>query len=128
MASFRGVEFSVRKHELEVGQRRVIADLPFDSKGAASTDLGRRSRRFKIDAILMGATRESRRDALITAVEAPGPGLLIHPVYGSLNVVVVPPTTIIESTEQGGLTEVTFECVESREKTARTPTIASEPV
>ena len=113
-ASFRGVPFRVKRNELEVGRRGGSFELPFDDKGAASVDLGRRARRFQVAAILIGGTRLTDRDRLIAALEQPGPGLLVHPDYGSVMVRIDGGARLVESTEMGGVTEVEFSAIESR--------------
>jgi prophage DNA circulation protein len=45
-------------------------------------DMGRRGRRITITAYVIGAEYQADRDTLIEAMEAEGPGLLIHPTGG----------------------------------------------
>ena len=57
------------------------------------------------------------RDALIEALEAYGPGELIHPKYGMLNVVVVGRVSIRESHSEGGIARFAITFAEAGENT-----------
>lgn len=113
-ASFRGVSFLVQASTTTVGQRRAVYDLPFDEQGAAAVDLGRRARRYSITALLVGPDYDRARDKLIAALEAPGYGLLVHPYLGAVQVHPASEIQIHESTDQGGMCEVSFEAVQAR--------------
>jgi hypothetical protein len=49
-------------------------------------DLGRSARAFTVQGFLLGPDYMDKRDALIRALEEPGPGLLVHPWYGEIMV------------------------------------------
>lgn len=118
--SFRGQKFRTVRTSTSLGQRRGVYELPYDSQGAASVNLGRRARRFSIEAILIQNDYESEsrfeaaRDALIDAVEAPDPGLLVHPRLGSVMVVPGDDVEITERSDALGLVEIRFTAIESR--------------
>jgi prophage DNA circulation protein len=114
-ASFRGVSFFTESHTTTFGRRVATYELPFDSKGVAHFDLGRSARKYDLKAILHGDNYDKDRDALIDALEKPGPGLLIHPVLGRAMVVIQGNIQITESTERGGVAEISFNAVESRD-------------
>lgn len=98
--SFRGASFRTEGHERSGGRR--IATFEFPGRDAPLTeDLGRRARGFSIDCHVIGADYRAGRDALSDALEAPGPGLLIHPWHGQM-MVVVQEFTAAETTEEGG--------------------------
>lgn len=82
-ASFRGVPFYVERAESEFGRRTQLhifpnKDLPY------SEDLGRRPREYSLDGYLLGDDFYAQKDKFVEAIEAPGPGQLIHPYYGVL--------------------------------------------
>ncbi len=125
-AAFRGAPFRVQTHTTTVGRKVAIYRLPFESRGVASRDMGRAPRKFSIHAILLesdfefsvqGAIRlQDMRDQLREALEAEGPGLLIHPTFGRVNVVVEDDITITETTEEGGKITIDFTCWEARDE------------
>ena len=87
-ASFRGVAFDVAESAGRSGGRAIVThefplrDLPFNE------DLGAATHTYEIDAVLVGDDVISRALALEAALDAPGPGSLVHPYYGALQVVV----------------------------------------
>jgi prophage DNA circulation protein len=114
MASFRGVKFHTQNADAQVGRRNVMheypqRDVPF------SEDLGRKARQFVVDGYVVGETYLDERDALITAIEGYGPGELVHPRYGVLQVVVVGSVSIKESHDQGGIARFSITFAESGE-------------
>lgn len=85
-ASFRGAAFFVEDSDSSHGRRQAVhehaqRDVPY------TEDLGRKAREFTITGYLIGDNYNVERDALISACELPGAGLLIHPYRGELNVV-----------------------------------------
>lgn len=124
-ASFRGATFFTQESTTTFGRRQAVYELPFDERGAAHIDLGRAPRKYQIRAILVGrpgvdsppvVDYTALRDKLIVALEKPGPGLLVHPYYGRVMVVVRGECTISESTEQGGMAVVSFNAIEVRDE------------
>ena len=86
-ASFRGVRFDVDARTVTVGRRVVLHEYPQRVTPYAE-DLGRKARRYKVDAFIIGSDSAIRRDLLLAALEKPGPGQLVHPDFGTLMVVV----------------------------------------
>lgn len=81
--SFRGVPFECVEDSAESGRRVDVYEYPYrDTPG--TTDLGRRAKRFTLSAY----TLASNAPALTTALDAAGPGLLVHPSLGGLTVAV----------------------------------------
>lgn len=111
--SFRGVPFNVVAHEGEFGRRTVTHEYPQRDKPYVE-DLGRKARTLKVEALVIGADYMAARDRLLAAIEQPGPGRLVHPYLGELQVSVLG-VTLRESTAQGGVAGISFECVESGE-------------
>lgn len=119
IASFRGVPFHSRATEIVVGQRRAVYEFPFDSKGAAGFDLGRRARKYMIEGLLYPDQADDY-DRMLAALEAPGPGLLVHPTRGAIMVILSPEITLTESQDSTlddqPIVEFKFVATESRER------------
>lgn len=84
-ASFRGVPFHVNAAGVEAGRRVQVHEYPQRDKPWAE-DLGRATRAFTVDAFVIGADYIQQANALISAAEQEGPGTLVHPWMGSLQV------------------------------------------
>lgn len=109
--SFRGVPFQVRGAGQDAGRRVALHEYPQRDMPYAE-DLGRKRREFSLEAYVVGPTMAQQRDALIAAIEQPGPGTLVHPYRGSL-LVVVTACRITETTEAGGLATFALTFVEA---------------
>ncbi|MFZ5539474.1 MAG: DNA circularization protein [Pseudomonadota bacterium] len=127
-ASFRGVPFHVTQATGTFGRRSVTHEYPFRDLPYVE-DLGRRARTLRIEALLLGEDYMARRDALIAAIEAAGPGKLVHPYYGELTVSVDDAgAQIEESTERGGMCRISFGVVEAGEARFPSATAATQEV
>lgn len=84
-ASFRGVPFQVNAAGVEAGRRVQVHEYPQRDKPWAE-DLGRATRAFTVDAFVIGVDYIQQANALIAAAEQEGPGTLVHPWLGSLQV------------------------------------------
>ncbi|KDC65722.1 DNA circularization protein [Bordetella bronchiseptica] len=82
-ASFKGVKFDCVRTR-EVDERDVAEYLYPYLDGGDTDDLGRGIRRFDITAVFWGDDYETRLQAFLAKLEEPGPGELIHPIYGSI--------------------------------------------
>lgn len=102
--SFRGVAFRTEAASNRRGRRVAVHEFPARDEPVVE-DLGRRAREFQIDCHVIGADYRAQRDALLEALEAPGPGLLVHPWHGRMMVVVLDAEDS-ESTEEGGMCRV----------------------
>ena len=100
--NLRGVPFHTTESDTGVGRRNEVHEYPLRDLPYAD-DLGRRAREFQVNGYVVGENYLQERDALIEALEAYGPGELIHPKYGMLNVVVVGRVSIRESHSEGGI-------------------------
>jgi prophage DNA circulation protein len=85
-ASFRGVPFGVLSHERAGGRRGPDHEFP-DSDVGAPEDTGGKIELHKIDAFVVGDDYDIAADNLAEALRIKGPGILIHPRYGSLSVI-----------------------------------------
>ncbi len=84
-ASFRGVPFQVNAAGVEVGRRVQVHEYPQRDK-PWTEDLGRATRAFTVDAFVIGEDYIRQANALIAAAEEEGPGTLVHPWLGSMQV------------------------------------------
>ncbi len=85
--SFRGVGFEIVSHDAEGGRRLALHEFP-ERDAAFAEDLGRRPRRFRVEAQVRGPDYHEKRDRLQRVLEEPGPGTLVHPFLGTAEVVV----------------------------------------
>jgi len=85
-ASFRGVPFHVDSAGKSFGRAVVTHEYP-GKDWAFHEDMGRATRQFPVQALLVGDDVLAQAAAFEAALETPGPGTLIHPWYGTLTVV-----------------------------------------
>ncbi|EEI0616526.1 multidrug DMT transporter permease [Salmonella enterica] len=86
--SFRNVPFLVYKEQRERGGRNIVKrEYPLRESGGAD-DLGPKLPAFTFTVIVQGDDAQAQRKALRDALYAPGAGELIHPDYGTLNVLI----------------------------------------
>ncbi|EDT7382271.1 multidrug DMT transporter permease [Salmonella enterica subsp. enterica] len=86
--SFRNVPFLVYKEQRERGGRNIVKrEYPLRESGGAD-DLGPKLPAFTFTVIVQGDDAQVQRKALRDALYAPGAGELIHPDYGTLNVLI----------------------------------------
>lgn len=84
-ASFRGVPFQVESTELGAGRRTQLHEYPRRDKPYVE-DLGRAARDLAFSGFVVGEDYVDQANALLGALEEPGPGTLIHPWFGTLTV------------------------------------------
>ena len=89
--SFRGAAFRTEAEERSGGRRVVSHEFP-GRDDPVTEDLGARAKTFSIDCHVIGAE----------FLEAAGPGLLVHPQYGRMMVVVFE-YSCSTSTDEGGI-------------------------
>lgn len=111
-ASFRGVPFRIDSASLIAGRRLARHEYPQRDMPYLE-DMGRKAREYRIEAMILGSDYMRGRDELIAALEAPGAGQLVHPYYGTLQVVVSGDCEVSESTQHGGLASITIVFVEA---------------
>ena len=109
-SSFRGVPFYVLSASDAGGRRRaeheyINRDQPY------SEDLGGQKRTFTLRGYVIGEDYINQRNRLETALSQPGPGILVHPWRGSLNVTVN--YTTEHSPENGGLCVFVLTCTDA---------------
>jgi prophage DNA circulation protein len=105
--SWRGVGFVLDAGETHAGRRLAIHEYPYRDT-AWVEDLGKLPRRFNVQAFLVGNDVYSQRDALVAACEQPGSGTLVHPTFGSVEVVLLD-FLVTDRRERGRMVEVTMQ-------------------
>ncbi|ELW8656290.1 DNA circularization protein [Salmonella enterica] len=86
--SFRNVPFLIYKEQRERGGRHIVKrEYPLRESGGAD-DLGLKLPAFTFTVIVQGDDAQAQRKALRDALYAPGAGELVHPDYGTLNVLI----------------------------------------
>ena len=124
--SYKGQSFRTVGAELKVGRRNVVNEYPQRDVPYVD-DLGRRARRFVVEAYVIGPNYLQERDALVEAFESAGPGELSHPRWGIVNVSIDGEVSVKESPEQGGMARISVTFVEDGPNTfpsANTNTVA----
>lgn len=111
--SFRGVRFEVSSTDRS-GGRNVTTHEFVNRSTPYSEDPTRQPRTFSLEAFVQGFDYQRRRDNLLRALEQGGPGELVHPYYGALQVVVTN-YRIQESGIEGGVTRFQLDFVEAGE-------------
>jgi hypothetical protein len=119
--SFRGVAFVTEQRQQSGGRRIALFELPFRDTPVGE-DLGRRAREAQIDCFVIGADYMDRRDALVDALEAFGPGTFVDPWTGEQTQVYADDYQLTESTDEGGMARFT---IAFRESGAEKPMSAS---
>ncbi|HLJ64912.1 MAG TPA: DNA circularization N-terminal domain-containing protein [Stellaceae bacterium] len=84
-ASFRGAAFLFDAATTDFGRRVEVNEYP-RRDAPFPEDVGKKARRFTLNAFVLGPDVDSARDALIAACETPGPGRLVHPRFGEIMV------------------------------------------
>lgn len=110
-ASFRGVEFRVLSSGSGVGRRLARheypgRDLPW------MEDLGRRARAYQVEGWTVGEDYDRQRERIIEACEREGPGTLVHPYLGQVEVT-VESLEVREESGSGGLARLSFVFLEA---------------
>lgn len=123
-ASFRGVPFFVQGHDSTLGRRVHVHEYPLRDQPYAE-DLGRKGRTFSVDALVVGALYIGQRNALLAAVEAAGPGKLVHPYLGEM-LVACTSCRLREGQGEGGMARLALEFVEAGK--AEFPTVLSNTI
>ncbi|MBR0681907.1 hypothetical protein GXW74_15540 [Roseomonas eburnea] len=92
-ASWRGVSFHMPDARHEVGRRVVRIFFP-GRDATAHEDLGAHDGTISVSGLILGDDYARRARAMEAAFREPGPGTLVHPWLGELEVVLARPATI----------------------------------
>lgn len=112
-ASFRGVSFFVDSDEANFGRRVALHEYPQRDKPMAE-DMGRATRRYRVNAFVVGPDFIAARDKLLAAIEQEGAGLLVHPFYGEL-AVTAEECSVSHDKSAGGMAAISLTFVEAGE-------------
>jgi prophage DNA circulation protein len=104
-ASFRGVSFLIPQTSVPVGMKGPLHEFP-QRDTPFFEQMGKQAQVHKMTAWVVGDDCFERRDKLIEALQTPGPGELVHPWLGRLQVK-VGECEMGHDRTQGGM--VTFE-------------------
>lgn len=85
-ASYRGVPLGVMAESMEGERELAQHGVPYRD-GDDVEDLGRKARPFSFTVVVFGTNYEIELQKLLAALDTRGPGELIHPIYGRLDVV-----------------------------------------
>jgi len=110
--SFRGVDFLWRHNDAVVGRKTARHDYPQRDE-AYMEDLGKRPKEFNLECFVIGKNYTDQRDNLIAALEQSGPGTLIHPTMGMMQVSLCGDVRVTESTDEGGMCRFSIPFIES---------------
>lgn len=92
-ASFRGVPFQVESTELGAGRRTQLHEYPQRDKPYVE-DLGRATRDLSFYGFVVGEDYVDQANSLLSALEEAGPGTLVHPWFGTLQVSLKEPARV----------------------------------
>ena len=87
-ASFRGVQFECTSTNEAVSKSLAVKQAPY-SNDAEVEDMGNNPANISINAVYAGDDYKTWHDALVAALLETGPGELIHPIHGIMQVNVV---------------------------------------
>ena len=123
-ASFRGVVFYLRSEDEEGGKKTVSHEYPNTDK-RFTEELGRLPSKFSMEAFVHGSDAIDQAESLIRALDTPGIGVLIHPLYGRLE---VKSTTWSRGTTEKELGQINFSLKfeQSESNVSLTPTISTK--
>lgn len=82
-ASFRGIVFDVQRTDDPIERDVARYAYPYVD-GEDIVDLGQKARETSLTAIFFGDDYEERLKKFLNAISQPGPGELVHPVFGSM--------------------------------------------
>jgi prophage DNA circulation protein len=119
-ASFRGVKFYVSVSTTSIGRKVKLHEYPNRDKPYPQ-DLGKAADRFQIEAYVIQNNDNDfnymkDRDKLIKAIKKKGPGKLVHPYYGEIEVSVLGQASINETYNEGGIARFSIPFVQAGDK------------
>lgn len=82
-ASFRGIVFEVVSTNDEISRGVIVNEYPYVD-GGSTEDMGRNARTMSMVAVFYGIDYEIQLQQFIEAIDTPGSGELVHPVFGSI--------------------------------------------
>ena len=107
-ASFRGAVFLITGDATTTGGRKTVSHDFVNSNNRNVEDLGKFPDIFTINGIIDSENYEQNRDRLIAALNRPGPGILVHPFHGEVNVTLSGTYNLVQNTNNLGIAEFTM--------------------
>lgn len=119
--SFRGVEFHTQSASNSGGRRLSVYEYP-NQDDIGYEDLGAKKKIVSFSAYIIGGDYFDHREKLIEALDAKGPGKLVHPYRGIFNVLITD-WDEVEATQEGrvarfNISAVIYKTVELTKVTA----------
>lgn len=111
-ARFRGIPFHVQFSDASFGRKTANFEFPGEDIDYIE-DLGKRTPIYSVDAFVIGDLYKFRKDQLLEALQRKGPGKLVHPYYGSIQVQIIGDVRVQERTEDGGFAIISFTAKQS---------------
>ena len=112
LASWRGLPFVASTEGVKAGRSVALHEYPYrEQQPAWPEDTGRLPRRFQIAGYLTGNDVLQQRRAMIKAAEVAGPGALVHPTLGAMQVVLLE-FSISMRADALRMSEMTFDFIE----------------
>lgn len=105
--SFRGVEFHFESAQGQGGRRVALHQFP-GREDHNTEDLGKSARTQRLTVYVTGNDADLHRDKLIAALDKSGPGTLVHPHVGTVNIQIHDYDYRI-TTREGGFTRFNIE-------------------
>lgn len=112
-ASFRGVPFKVETEGLAGGGRHVAVHEYVRSEEIQTEDMGRKANRYRVTAYIANDLADVHGAALVAALTTPGPGILMLPMLGPLEVRISGDISSNHSKDRLGYVGFDFEAVEA---------------
>lgn len=112
-ASYKNIDFYVPSHSLTGGKRAKVWEYPFKS-APYTQSMGNKAKRFDIEGYLIGDNYMSVRDELIAELEKDGSGKLVHPYYGTFEIVVLD-WSFRENNRETRMVRFNLQCVQAGE-------------
>jgi prophage DNA circulation protein len=112
-ASFRGVPFKVETEGLAGGGRHVAVHEYVRSEEIQTEDMGRKATRYRVSAYIANDLADLHGAALVAALTQPGPGMLMLPMLGPVEVRISGEISSNHSKDRLGYVGFDFEAVEA---------------
>lgn len=106
-ASYKQVDFLVTGSGIRGGRKSVLHQYP-NSNNQTVEDLGALQRSYSLTAVITGDNYFENRNALLSAIEEGGPGVLIHPFYGEIENIVARNYSINENLNSLGAATISI--------------------
>lgn len=107
--SFRGAVFFIEASTESGGRRNVTHEIAFSEEDPYVEDTGKATKTLKVDAYVLGANYHTFRDKLKEALDAKGPGDLVHAYAGKMRVALTGGYTLTQTSKNGGIARFSFE-------------------